>query len=631
MLKFMREKFQYSLPLKVILIAVAASFVGWGIGTSGRGTKTSDVIAEVLDQKVTLQEFQRYYNNLVESYRRQLGDRFSPELLERMNVKNGAFNALTRQKMQISLALQKGIRVSDDELIREIRATPAFQRDGVFDLQLYQNILRANRLNEHEYEEALREQMLIDKLRFLITDSVKVSDLEVRQAYSRENEKVKVNYLLFDSALYRKRIEPTQEELKKYYEENKESFKKQESLKIKYVKLSPDHYMGEVEVTDEEARSYYDDNLGEFRREERVKARHILIKVPDKPAESDWEKARAEAESLLKKIKEGADFAELAKEFSQDPGSKGKGGELGFFSRGQMVKPFEDAAFALEPGEVSEPVRTKFGYHIIKVEEKQEAGRDSFDSVKGKIVEKLKKTEAGYIAEDRAYNLSYDITAEDFDSIAAREKLTPQISDWVFKGRVIRGIPGSLKISDEAFNLEVGDISKAMEAAGSYYVFTVLEKREPYIPGFEEVEKQVKARYLSKKSRELAEKDADEALAALKAGKTLQDVAGQYELQVKDTGFFSRSGSPKGVGRNPRFVQEAFDLKPGEQGKVDAGSRIYIMVQAGTEGMNEAKFQEEKEEFAKELLENKRELMYRTWLTRSMDRVTINIVGDFTL
>lgn len=631
MLKFMREKFQYSFPLKIILIAVAASFVGWGIGTGGRGSKNSNVIAEVLDQKITLEEFQRYYNNLVETYRRQLGEQFSPELLERMNVKKGAFDTLTQEKLQLALALKKGIVVSDDELVKEIRSNPIFQRDGVFDQQLYENILRVNRLQPQQFEESMRGQMTRDKLRLLITDSVKVSDLEVRQAYTTDNEKVKVNYITFDSLKYGEKVKPAPAELQKYYQEKKESLKKPESAILKYVRLSPEDFMADVKVTEQEARKYYDDNQKEFKREPKVRARHILLMVAQGAPEPEWEKARGQAEEILKKMKGGADFAKLAKEFSQDPGSKESGGDLGFFSRGQMVRPFDDAAFSLKPGQVSDPVRSPFGYHIIKVEEKQEEAQEPFDSVKGRVLEKLKKSRAKEIAEEKAYNLSYDLTANTFDSVAAQRRLTPQVTEPVFRGRVIGNIPGSFKMSEEALKLKKGEVSNAVEVGGSYYVFTVLEKKDPYIPELKEVEAQVKAAYASEKGRELAEKDAQQAFSKLKAGKTLKQVAGEYQLEVGDSDFFTRTGSPKGVGRQPQFMQEAFQLKPGGRGMVNAGARFYLMELSGKEGINEAQFQGERERFTREFLERKRDLMYRTWLTRSRDRANIKMVGDFTL
>ncbi len=631
MLKFMREKFQYSLPLKVILIAVAASFVGWGIGTSGRGSKQTDVIAEVMNQKITIQEFQRYYNSLVENYRKQLGDRFSPELLERLNVKSSAFNSLTQRKLLLAMALEKGMTVSDQELIVAIRKQPYFQRDGVFNQRLYENVLRQNRFEPQQFEEYFREDMLIEKLHSIIADSVKVSDIEVRKAYTRENEKVSVDYLSLDAFKYRDKIKPTDEELQKYFQESEESFKKPESLKLKYVKLSPQDYMNQVDVTEEEARSYYEDYPDQFKRGEEVHVRHILLKVEEGADESEWEKVRVEAEKLLKKIKGGADFAELAKKFSQDPGSKDKGGDLGSFPKGQMVKPFEEAAFSLKPGQVSDPVRTRFGYHIIKLEEKQEAGQEPFEDARKKIVEKLKKSKAQDIADDRAYNLSYDLSAEEFDKIAKEGGFKPQATDWVFKGGPIRDVPGSMQIMDDIFNLDVGDISKAMEAGGNYYIFTVLEKREPYIPELKEVEREVKSRYLNKRSREAVEEAAQEALSKLNSGKKLEEIIKEYSLSLQKTDFFTRNGSPKGVGRNPQFINEAFELKPGEYKMVNAGNRFFIISLSGTQGIKEAKFQKEREKFAQELLEKKRDLMYRTWTTRNMDRANIKIVGDFNL
>lgn len=631
MLKFMREKFQYSLALKIILIAVAASFVGWGIGSGGRRGSRSDVIAEVMDQKITFQEFDRYYQSIVENYRRQLGDRFSPELLEQMDVKNGAFSSLARQKLQLALALQKGIAISDKELSRSIRSNTAFQRDGFFDQQLYVNILRSNRLEPQQYEQSVREEMIVGRLRSLVTDSTKVSQAEVRQAYTRDNEQVKVDFIAFESYKYRARIKPTPEEMLKFYEENMESFSKPPSLKMKYVKFAAADYLETVKVADEKVRTYYEENSREFWQEEKVKVRHILLKVDPGSSDKDWEKARVQAEDIIKKIAGGADFAKLAGEFSQDPGSKGKGGDLGFFPRGQMVKPFEEAAFALKPGELSEPVKSDFGYHVIKVEERQEEGQDPLDTVKDKIIEKLKKTEAVNIAEETAYNISYDITADNFDKTAADYDHKTQVTDWVFEGRFIAGIPGSRELAQAAFGLDVGEVSNALEAAGSYYIFTVLEKRDSYIPELTEMEKQVSSRVVGKMSHEQAEKDAEEAFTKLKVGKTLKELAEEYKLEVKDTDYFTRTGSPKGVGRITQFIQESFKLRTGGHSKVDAGSRFYLTTVTDRKGIGEGEYQREKGDFAKELLEKKRDLMYRIWLTRSMERVNINIRGDFNL
>ena len=295
--------------------------------------------------------------------------------------------------------------MSDEELINHIQNISGFHRDNKFNHELYNNYIRFNRTTPREFEEDQRETLLMAKVEQLIKDNVKISEAEMLEAFKEEEEKVKFDYFVFPENFFISEEPVTEEEKKAFYETYKTRFEIPEQVNVQYIKVKPESYEAEMEPREEDIQDYYEENIAKYRIEERFKASHILFKVePESAGESATdekklteaeEAAKKKADEVLKKIKAGADFGEMAKEHSDDKASGNTGGDLGQFPRGVLVSAFEKALDNMKVGDISdEPVLTSFGYHIIRLDEKIEDRIQPLSEVKEPVVEALKKIKA---------------------------------------------------------------------------------------------------------------------------------------------------------------------------------------------------------------------------------------------
>jgi len=370
MLRFMREN-TGSWIIKIILGLIIVVFIFLGMGSLGKNR--ADQVAMVNDVEITMDEYNRSYQNTVEQIRQRFGNNLNDEMIKMLQVKKQAMDRLIEEQIIMNEADKLDIKISDKELQDSIVSIAAFKKNGVFDLKTYQMVLTANRLVPTTFETMQRKTLRQSKVTDLILNSVKVSDLEAREWYIQNNSEVAVDYVKFDPALYA--VTPNDDKIKEYYEKNRENYKSEPQLKVQYIGFMPEDYKAKAVVTTESIEAYYTANPDEFSTPEQVEASHILIKVDDKATSEAIEIARKEAEDIYKKAVSGEDFSELAKNYSQDPSAKDNGGYLGKFARNRMVKPFEEKAFSMKPGDISEPVKTQFGWHVISVKSKTEASK----------------------------------------------------------------------------------------------------------------------------------------------------------------------------------------------------------------------------------------------------------------
>ncbi|HAK37794.1 MAG TPA: hypothetical protein DCM60_06050, partial [Nitrospina sp.] len=289
------------------------------------------------------------------------------------------------------------IKVSDVEVINHINNLSAFQKDKVFNNTAYQNFLKYKRLTPSEFEESQRESLLLEKIENLIKSNVKISPNDVNEAFRKENEKVKLDYVVFPDDHFKSTEKVTQEEVRSFYEKNKIRFEISEKIKVEYVKVIPKDYESSIDIRDEDIAEYYKTKIADFRVQKMYKAAHILFRPEpgnDSSEESKKkadEEAKKEADGILKKIRDGEDFAELAKKHSDDTNSGEKGGSLGEFPKGMMVPEFEGALEKLKPGEISEPIKTSFGFHIIRLDEVNKERIKPLEEVREEVIKKLKE------------------------------------------------------------------------------------------------------------------------------------------------------------------------------------------------------------------------------------------------
>ncbi len=627
MLRLMRDH-ATSWFIKVILGAIVIVFVLWGVG--GFNTDKPQV-ATVNGEVITRQAYARAYDNLLKNYRENYQGELDEAMIDR--IRSQALDSLIDQVLLDQEAKKMDIRVPDAELAGSIRDFKAFQGpDDRFDQQRYQRILSRMNMTPEDFEEQQRQSLRVQKLRALIVENVQVSEGELRDWYNWQNARTKVNYLAFETGDYPD-IAPTEAELEQYYQANQEQYKTQPRVKVQYVAFKTADHADAATVTDAEVEGYYNDHPKEFENPKKVKARHILIKVDQKANDQAVEAAREKAQKVYELATEaGADFAELAREHSEGP-SKSKGGDLGEFTKDRMVKPFADKAFSMEPGEISQPVRTRFGWHVIKVEGVTPAGTTSLEEARDAIRKKLKDQKSDKLASQAAETF-YDtlFEYETLSQAAEAEKQPLKTTDF-FTQQGPKGIQNARKIGQAAFKLdEKGDLSEIVDGGDGYYILEMVADKPAQVDAFENVKERVKRDLIREKQTEKARADAQKALEALKTGeKDLHDLAEKLDKTPKSSGFFERRGSIPEIGWAPEFQKAAFKLSrenPLPEAPVKTRKGYYVLAFEARQLPDDAEFEKEKADIRDRLLRQKQYQAFQTWLSQVREDSEIAVEAD---
>jgi peptidyl-prolyl cis-trans isomerase D len=326
-----------------------------GLGSTG-AAGTAGFAAKVNGREIPAADFQRAYANTYRQYQQQMGANFSPEMANQLRLQDSVLDRLVERELLLETARKQGLSVGDAEVARFIQEIPAFQKDGQFDFATYDLVVRNSiGVSPESFEADVRDDLLVQKVQAQLRQAAKATDDEVRAEFDRDNDRASLSFVRFTIPQFQSAVPPTDAEVQAF--------------------LATDE--GKKRVEEEFAKQ-----AGRFKQPKQVSARHILVKVDEGAPEADVEAARAKIEEARKQIEGGADFAEVAKQVSEDASNKDKGGDLGFFGPGKMVKPFEEAAFAMKPGELSQPVRTRFGFHLIRVDEVKEASEKTLDEVR---------------------------------------------------------------------------------------------------------------------------------------------------------------------------------------------------------------------------------------------------------
>ena len=611
--------------IKVILGAIVIVFVFWGVGSYT--SRQSGKVAKVNGTIITLDDYRASYNNLIEQVRQSFGNNLNDELIKMLQLRKRALDQLIDKVLLLQAAEKLKLTVSNEELAKFIRNIGAFQTAGVFDSGRYINTLNRNRLTPEAFEVQQREALIIDKLQTLIAGSIKVSDLEAKQWYIWNNTEVDIDYLLLEPQRY-KDIKLTDEEIRNYFDQHKDSYKTDPTIKVRYLYFNPEDYAARVKLSEDDIRDYYESHLDEFKIPKTVEARHILIKVdPNADAQQD-ESAHQKAEKIYKLAKEGQDFAELAQKYSEGP-TKAKGGYLGTFRREQMVKPFSDKAFSMKAGDISEPVRTSFGWHIIKVEKVNPAKNLTLEEAEPEIRIKLKADRSKNMAYDEAEAV-YDATYEnqDLDSIIAEHHLKIRTTDFFTQKNPPKGIKNSAQFAAAAFNLPVNELSDVQDFGDGYYLLEVVDKVQSQIPELKTVEKKVRDDLRKEKQDKRARDEADLILTQLKNGQTVSSVSQKFKIPVKQTGFFKRKGSIPEIGDESDIARIAFKLSdenklPEEVIKGQKG--YYVIIFRKRQEPSLEGFEKEKTAIKDRLRQQKTIKTFDAWLARLRSQSEISI------
>ena len=613
MLKIMRKN-AGSWLIKVIFSIIVIVFIFWGVG-SFRESR-ADRVAVVNGEAISLQSYQTAYDSAVENLKRQYGDKLNQDMIKMFQIPRRVIDSLITQQLMLQEAEKLKISVSDRELADAIQSISAFQDSGVFNKQRYNYLLSQNKLTPETFESSQRQSMIINKLNTFVISGIKVPDGEILDWYEWQNASVDIDYVMFAPADI-KDLDPTEDELKSYYEANKEAYETKPQVKVRYLEFRPDRFVGDVTISDEDIQDYYDTHPAEFQKEKTVVARHILLKLDENAAPEIVEEKRKKAEDIVKMAREGKDFAELAKEYSEGP-TRESGGLLGAFKKEDMVAPFSDAAFSLAPGEISEPVRTQFGWHVIKVEKVNEATVTSLEDATAGIREKLTKEASKSLAYDKA-EAAYDqaLNDEDFEKTAADLNMKLQSTDYFTEKGPASGFSDPALFAATAFGLSDTDISDVVTIGDNYYILQKTGEIPASIPNLADVKDAVRSNLIKKMQDERAGKKAEEFLAVLKAGNGMETAAKDAGLEAHNSGFFKRNGPIPDIGREPEILQAAFllsDTKKIPDTVFKDGKAYYVIQFKARKAPDTAELDAQKETLKNQLLSKKQEALYNQWL-----------------
>ncbi len=628
MLRIMRKQASNWL-IKILLGAIVVVFIFWGVGSF---SKKGGRVALVNGDQITVDEYKNAYNNLIEQLRQRFKNNLDEGMIEALQLEQQALNQLVNNRLLVQEARRLKFKISDKELADAIMSIGAFQRDGLFDNRLYTSVLSRNRMSPEEFEIAQRESMLVNKLRSFITSGVKVSDWEAMEQFNWANASVNIDYVLFDPGNY-KGIEPSNEKIKEYFEKHKANYKTDVLVKVRYLRFDPNTYKPKVEIiTDEEIEDYFFENQEEFKKPKTVEARHILLKV-DQGADSETvEKTKNRALEILDMAKKGKDFAELAKQYSEGP-TGDQGGHLGTFKKEAMVKPFADKAFSMQAGEIGEPVRTQFGWHIIKVENVNETSILSLDEAKKDIQNKLTDARAKNLALDEAEAVAdMSIDGEDMLNVAKERNLKVMTTDFFTRQGPEKGISNRGTFASAAFNLEVMEISDVQDLLDGYYILQVIEKIPEKIPEFADVKERIKSDVIKETQESKASKDANALLSALDSVKSMSMESKKYNLSPISTGFFKRNDSIPEIGYEPEISQSAFKLTnenklPEEV--MEGRKGFYVIEFKGRKSQELEEFNKQKAEIMQSLSVQKQSRAFDAFLAQIKSRSEISIMEEY--
>ena len=626
MLRLMREN-TGSWIIKIILGLIVLVFVFLGMGSMG--SKRGSQVALVNDTPITMDAFRRSYQNVVEQMRRRFGDNLNDDLLKLLQVKKMAVDRLIEDQLISQEADRLGITISDEELQASLVAIPAFQKDDKFDLDTYRRVLSRNRLSPETFEPTQRETLRQTRVRELVLNNIKVTDMEARAWYTENATQVSINYLFSDPDTFQDII-PNQDQIQAYYEKNKENYKSLPTVNVRYLSFSAADFKGKVNISPEQVEAYYLSNAGEFSFPAKVDASHILFRVAEDSDEETVNAVEKQARQVYEKAMAGEDFAELAKTYSQD-GSQESGGHLGVFEKQDMVEPFGEKAFSMAVNEISEPVRTMFGWHIIKVNDRFEAGTRSLEEAGKEIEKKLEDLElknAAYTAASKAFDAIIDGDDLEQAGLIAGAKVLE-------KGPFDAAGPKDMGADAGAFakfalSQPLGEISDVKEVGDTFYILRVMDRTDPEILPLNEVTNKVTAAVKKQLQDDKARETAQAWLDQTTADKDLDAVAVSNSIALKSTELFGRRGTIPELGQSPEIIKAAFELKENtfHPAVLKGNDGYYLISLKERKVPGEDDVKKNLADVMEQIKSMKQNAAYGEWLAALKEKSTIEIQPD---
>lgn len=566
MLQSIRDRAQSWFAWAIIILLIIP-FALWGVYDYFGGGEEL-VVASVNGQDITLRQFQQAYYQHMQRLRSMLGASFRADMFDEGQMKKTVLRRMVREQAMGQAVLSGGFRVGDAALAAEIRSINAFKRDGRFDQTQYEDLLRNRGLSTAQFEDQMRRSMVLQQLENGVAATAVVLPWEVDAAIRLQHEQRDVGYLIVPRKRFLAAITPDDAAIQHYYDAHKTGFTTPEKVSIEYLELSLDQLAAEVPADEEELKRTYAERKAEWTTPEQRHAQHILVQVPKDADAATVAAARKKVEALLKRVKGGEDFAAVAKEASDDKGSAAHGGDLGFFGKGMMVAPFEDKVFTMKPGEISDLVRTPFGFHIIKLLEVKPASHKPYQEVRPQLLKDYQRTRAENRFYEQADTLA-NLTYEQPDSLApAAKALDLKVQEaGPFDSKGGTGITANPKVVSAAFSDNVkseGLNSDVIELDSTHMVVLRVKQHDmPRQRSLEDVREAIVTTLKQRQAHAKAQELGVEILDGVRAGKAPAELAKTHELEWH---------APRTLGRDdstldPALRDAAFRLSRPEEGK----------------------------------------------------------------
>ncbi len=588
------------------------------------GALPSDQIAQVNGRGVSVLEFRTAYQRQVSAYRQAYGANVSDQLLRQLGFEQQVLQQLVNEQAMVAEAERLGMTVTDGEVRQRIMAMPEFQLNGQFVGEAqYQAMLNSARppMTPGEFESGLRRQLLVEKLRAVVTDWVAVTDAEADAEYARRNEKVKVQLVHVPSSAFLPQMTATDAEVAAYFDAHKEAYRIGERRKVRYLLVDVESLRQGIVVPSREVERYYNDNIELFSTPEQVRASHILFKTEGK----DEAAVKALAEKVLAEAKGGADFAELAKKYSEDESNAKLGGDLDYFARGRMVPEFEEAAFAAQPGLLPNLVKTGYGFHIIKVVDKKAGTVRTFDEVKAQIREQLVGEKAQRLADTRAEEVGKEIKAPaDLDKVAKARGWKVEETGFFTADEPILSLGASPQVSAAIFALKEGEVSAPLRVGRGYAIAVLSGRQDSSLPKLDEVKDRVRNDVLREKAGKAASEKAASMAAALKSAADFVAAATKAGYEAKSSELVARGAALPEIGVNAAVEKAAFALPAGQvSDPISSADGASIVKVIERQDVKPAEMAASRESIRQDLVGERRTDFFTAYMVKARQRMKI--------
>jgi len=628
MLDLIRRKAQ-SIYIQATILIIVLVFVFWGVGTNQKGGP--DAIATVNDQSISSQQYQQNYNQTISRYQEQFNGAMPPEILEALNLKQQVLNQMIQKMVMQQGAREAGLIVASDEVRKVIQGMDAFREEGIFKLDRYKKLLASSRMTTTDFENNVRSDLLQEKIIAHLSRFARVSDSELKDRFAFDNDQLKLEYVALSAENFRGKGPVADEALNPFFASRKQAYLAEPQAKLRYLTFLNGQAQSGDQLNDQEIEQYYKMNLDRFSAPEQRQARHILLRAAAKDSAELQATRRKKLETILALARESKDFGQLAREHSEDSTGK-NGGDLGFFSKGQVVPPFAEAVFALKEGEISGIVETQFGLHLIKLEKIKPATTTNLAQAREQIITEIKAQRS----KDLTFQLAtqaYEgiIQAGSLDKYAAGASKQVQTTDFFTQTSPSPALAGQPDLLKTIFGLKKGELSSLLEIKDGYAIFYVDEVKEPQVPPLAEIRARVEKDFLDDQAKSRAKEGASAMLAQAKKEGSLVAAAEKTKSRILETSFFARkqqetSGLPAPIAAQGLKLSVA---SPYAKEIAENNGVFYVLHFKEEKPANEETFAGQKDALRKILTQEKQLQVMDAWVAYLQSRAKITTDKKF--